>query len=109
MPSGEPGNRLVVFTGMIGCSAHQRDSKPSSSAVRAMKPTSTRYAGSGTDTPTFMGGSSGMRARAALVGGQRAERRRTAVRPPVGDDAEGLDEALPAGEEGDGHAEVEDL
>ena len=41
MPSGEPGKRLVVCTGMMGCSAHQRDSKPSSSATRAMKPGST--------------------------------------------------------------------
>ena len=37
----EPGKRLVVCTGMIGCSAHQNDSKPSASAVRAMKATST--------------------------------------------------------------------
>src|SRR4029450_10065848 len=52
-PPGEPGKRLVVFTGMNGCSAHQNDSKPSSSAFWAMKATSTLYAGSGTDTPTF--------------------------------------------------------
>ena len=41
-PSGEPGKRLAVCTGMNGCSAHQKDSKPSSSALRAMAPTSTR-------------------------------------------------------------------
>src|SRR4029077_16353690 len=38
---------------MNGCSPRQTDSKPSSSAFFAMNPTSTRYAGSGTDTPTF--------------------------------------------------------
>src|SRR5438445_13801563 len=53
-PSGEPGKRLAEFTGMKGCSAHQNDSKPSSSAFRAMKPTSTGYAGSGTEMPMFM-------------------------------------------------------
>src|SRR5207302_7174585 len=53
-PSGEPGKRLAEFTGMNGCSAHQNDSKPSSSAFRAMKPTSTWYAGSGTEMPMFM-------------------------------------------------------
>src|SRR4029453_19139071 len=53
-PSAEPGKRLVVCTGMKGCSAHQNDSKPSSSAFWAMKATSTLYAGSGTDTPMFM-------------------------------------------------------
>src|SRR5207302_9241955 len=53
-PSGEPGKRLAEFTGMNGCSAHQNDSKPSSSAFRAMKPTSTWYAGSGTELPMFM-------------------------------------------------------
>jgi hypothetical protein len=40
-PSAEPGKRLAEFTGMNGCSAHQNDSKPSSSAFFAMKPTST--------------------------------------------------------------------
>jgi hypothetical protein len=40
-PSSEPGKRLVVCTGMNGCSAHQNDSKPSCSAVRAMNATST--------------------------------------------------------------------
>ena len=46
--------RLVVFTGMNGCSAQKNDSKPSSSAFLAMAPGSTQYAGSGTETPTFM-------------------------------------------------------
>ena len=40
-PSAVPGKRLVVWTGMNGCSAHQNDSKPSASAVRAMGATST--------------------------------------------------------------------
>src|SRR6267378_1415408 len=53
-PSAEPGKRLVELTGMNGCSAHQNDSKPSSSAFLAMKPTSTWYAGSGTEMPIFM-------------------------------------------------------
>src|SRR5438309_11017844 len=53
-PSGEPGKRLAEFTGMKGCSAHQNDSKPSSSAFRALKPTATWDAGSGTETPMFM-------------------------------------------------------
>src|SRR6266516_1016366 len=39
---------------MKGCSAHQNDSKPSSSAFFAIRPGSTRYAGSGIDTPTFI-------------------------------------------------------
>src|SRR5260370_31063802 len=39
---------------MKGCSAQKNDSKPSSSAFFAMRPGSTRYAGSGTETPTFM-------------------------------------------------------
>src|SRR5258707_4941120 len=60
-PSAVQGKRLVVGTGMNGCSAHQNDSKPSASAVRAMAPTSTRYAGSGTEMPTFMGASWGGR------------------------------------------------
>src|SRR6266478_2507268 len=53
-PSAEPGKRLAELTGMNGCSAHQNDSKPSSSAFLAMKPTSTWYAGSGTEMPMFM-------------------------------------------------------
>src|SRR5215470_12163246 len=53
-PSADPGNRLFECTGMKGCSAHQKDSKPNSSTLRAMKPTSTRYAGKGTEIPTFM-------------------------------------------------------
>src|SRR6266542_354889 len=55
-PSADPGKRLAECTGMNGCSAHQNDSKPSSSAFVAMKPTSTRYAGSGTEMPTFIRG-----------------------------------------------------
>src|SRR5437667_444348 len=39
---------------MNGCSAQKNDSKPSSSAFLAMRPGSTRYAGSGMETPTFM-------------------------------------------------------
>src|SRR5713226_4548997 len=35
-PSSDPGKRLCDCTGMNGCSAHQNDSKPSSSAFRAM-------------------------------------------------------------------------
>src|SRR5206468_1318469 len=57
MPSAEPGKRLAECTGMNGCSAHQNDSKPSASTFRAMKPTSTKYAGSGTEIPTFIGAS----------------------------------------------------
>src|SRR5262245_35803697 len=53
-PSAEPGKRLALCTGMNGCSAHQNDSKPSSSTFRAMNPTSTRYAGRGMEIPTFM-------------------------------------------------------
>src|SRR5438132_5000010 len=53
-PSAELGKRLAVFTGMNGCSAHQNDSKPRCSAVRAMNAGSTRYAGSGIETPMFM-------------------------------------------------------
>src|SRR6185295_9241811 len=54
MPSADPGNRLLLCTGMMGCSAHHNDSKPRASAVRAMKPGSTLYAGSGMDTPIFI-------------------------------------------------------
>src|SRR3989449_128803 len=39
---------------MNGCSAQKNDSKPSSTAFLAMRPGSTRYAGSGMETPTFM-------------------------------------------------------
>src|SRR5689334_15023859 len=39
---------------MKGCSAQKKDSKPSSSALFAMAPGSTQYAGSGIDTPTFI-------------------------------------------------------
>src|SRR5580765_2349020 len=53
-PSAEPGNRLRLCTGMMGCSAHHSDSKPRASAVRAMKPGSTLYAGSGMATPMFI-------------------------------------------------------
>src|SRR5688500_17723547 len=57
-PSSEPGKRLAVFTGMTGCSAHQNDSNPRSSAALAIAPGSTQYAGSGTDTPTFIASAS---------------------------------------------------
>src|SRR6266403_4444156 len=40
---------------------------------------------------------------------QRVEGRRRSVAPAIGDDPEGLDEALPAAGEADRHAEVEDL
>src|ERR1700675_4740348 len=53
-PSADPGNRLLLCTGMMGCSEHHNDSKPRASAVRAMKPGSTLYAGSGMDTPIFI-------------------------------------------------------
>src|SRR5438874_4697736 len=53
-PSAELGKRLAVFTGMNGCSAHQNDSKPSDSAVRAMNAGLTRYAGNGIETPMFI-------------------------------------------------------
>src|SRR5678816_1074766 len=53
-PSADPGNLLLLCTGMMGCSAHHNDSKPRASAVRAMKPGSTLYAGSGMDTPIFI-------------------------------------------------------
>src|SRR5688572_6708755 len=43
---------------MTGCSAHQNDSNPSSSAAFAIAPGSTQYAGSGTDTPTFIASAS---------------------------------------------------
>src|SRR5436190_16758212 len=39
---------------MNGCSAHQNDSKPSDSAVRAMNAGLTRYAGNGIETPMFI-------------------------------------------------------
>src|SRR5262249_4795414 len=74
-PSAEPGNLLVVRTGMIGCSAHHSDSKPRASAVRAMKPTSTLYAGRGTDTPTFIACSyGGLRCGDAARAGKRTVR-----------------------------------
>ena len=49
-----PGRRDVVLTGMATCSGNQRDSKPSSSALRAKVATSTQVSVRDIATPIFM-------------------------------------------------------
>ena len=54
LPSGVPPYFDVVCTGMIGCSAIQRDWNPKSSAFLANAPTSPVLLFTATFTPTFI-------------------------------------------------------